>query len=36
MLAREAAVLDLLYGNFLFDRRGEELSGQPTSLLNPN
>jgi hypothetical protein len=35
MLAREAALLGLLYGNFLFDRRGEEVGGQPAYFVSP-
>ena len=35
MLAREAALLGLLDGNFLFDRRGEEVGGQPAYFVSP-
>ena len=35
MLAREPALLGLLYGNFLFDRRGEEVGGQPAYFVSP-
>jgi Taurine catabolism dioxygenase TauD, TfdA family len=35
MLAREAALLGLLYGNFLFDRGDEEVGGQPAYFVSP-
>jgi Taurine catabolism dioxygenase TauD, TfdA family len=35
MLAREPALLGLLYGNFLFDRRGEEVDGQVPYFVSP-
>jgi hypothetical protein len=35
MLAREPTLLGLLYGNFLFDRRGEEVDGQPPFFVSP-
>lgn len=35
MLARSPLLLGLLYGNFLFDRRGEEVDGEPPYFVSP-
>ncbi len=35
MLAQSPLLLGLLYGNFLFDRRGEEVAGEPPYFVSP-
>ena len=35
MLSETPTLLGLLYGNFLFDRRGEEVAGQPPYFISP-